>query len=75
MSARTGEARSSRKVFAIAAIASLMTCALTGCPERRGPAQKAGEKIDRATDKISDALDPKGPAEKAGRKIDRALDK
>ena len=46
---------------------------LTGCPNK-GPAQKAGEKIDSATDKISDTVNPKGPAEKAGRSIDRATD-
>jgi len=46
---------------------------LTGCPEK-GPAEKAGEAIDRATDKVSDTLDPKGPVEKAGRAIDRATD-
>jgi hypothetical protein len=42
--------------------------------ERKGPAEKAGEKIDRAADNISDAVDPKGPLEKAGRAIDRATD-
>jgi len=47
---------------------------LTGCP-KEGPAQRAGEKIDKAKDKVSDTVNPKGPAEKAGRSIDRALDK
>ena len=42
------------------------------CEEHKGPAQKAGEKLDKTTDKVSDTLDPKGPVEKAGRKIDRA---
>jgi hypothetical protein len=53
--------------------AALATLALilTGCPDK-GPAEKAGEKIDKAKDKISDTIDPKGPAEKAGRAIDRA---
>ena len=45
----------------------------TGCRDK-GPAERAGEKIDHATDKLEDTLDPKGPAEKAGRKIDRAVD-
>jgi len=45
----------------------------TGCREK-GPAEKAGEKVDNTMDKIEDKLDPKGPAEKAGRKIDRAID-
>ncbi|MBK1880874.1 hypothetical protein JIN85_00525 [Luteolibacter pohnpeiensis] len=46
---------------------------LTSCKEK-GPAEKAGEKLDNAAEKVGDALDPKGPAEKAGEKIDDALD-
>jgi hypothetical protein len=62
------------KTFAIG-IATIAVClGLAGCP-KRGPAQRAGEKIDRAKDKVDDAVNPKGPAEKAGRTIDRALDK
>ena len=57
--------------FTTAVLASAATLALTGCPTK-GPAQRAGESIDRAKDKVSDTIDPKGPAEKAGRKIDRA---
>jgi len=45
----------------------------SGCREK-GPAERAGEKLDRKMDKVEDALDPKGPAEKAGRKLDRAVD-
>ena len=45
----------------------------SGCREK-GPAERAGEKIDRTMDKVEDKLDPKGPAEKAGRKLDRAID-
>ncbi len=43
-------------------------------PAPKGPVEKAGEKVDKAMDKVSDAVDPKGPAEKAGRAIDRATD-
>jgi hypothetical protein len=46
---------------------------LGGCREK-GPAEKAGEKVDNAMEKLEDKLDPKGPAEKAGRKIDKAVD-
>ena len=49
------------------------TTLLGGCREK-GPAEKAGEKVDNAMDKVEDKLDPKGPAEKAGRKIDKAVD-
>ncbi len=59
------------RVYA-AVLAAAAALALTGCPEK-GPAEKAGDKIDKAMDKVSDTLDPKGPAEKAGRSIDRAV--
>lgn len=43
--------------------------------KHKGPAEKAGEKIDKAAENVRDAVDPpKGPLEKAGRKIDRAVD-
>jgi len=48
----------------------------TGC-ESQGPAERAGENIDRgiedAKDAVQDAVDPAGPAEKAGRELDRAV--
>jgi predicted small lipoprotein YifL len=46
---------------------------VTGCQEK-GPAEKAGESIDRAAEKARDAVDPAGPVEKAGRTVDRAVD-
>jgi hypothetical protein len=47
---------------------------VVSCREK-GPAEKAGEKIDSAADKIKDAVDPKGPGEKVGEKIDDALNR
>ena len=41
---------------------------LAGCDQ--GPAQKTGEKIDRALDRLSG----KGPLEKAGERIDTAVE-
>ncbi|HXG04695.1 MAG TPA: hypothetical protein VNO23_14915 [Candidatus Binatia bacterium] len=49
-------------------VALLGALAVLGC--EKGPAQKAGEKIDKAVD----ALAGKGPAEKAGERIDKAVD-
>jgi hypothetical protein len=46
---------------------------VTGCVQK-GPAQRAGEKLDRAVEDMKDTIDPPGPAEKAGRNIDRAVD-
>lgn len=59
------------RIAAALALASLL--AISAC-EEKGPAQKAGEAIDKAKDKVADKLDPKGPVEKAGRAIDRATD-
>jgi hypothetical protein len=50
-------------------VASVISC------KEKGPAEKAGEKIDKTVEKVKDAVDPKGPAEKAGEKIDKALGK
>jgi hypothetical protein len=41
---------------------------LVGC--EKGPAEKVGEKLDKALDKLSG----KGPIEKAGERIDKAVD-
>jgi len=56
----------------MAALIFSVALVVGGCHEK-GPAEKAGETLDKAGEKISDTLDPKGPAEKAGRKIDKAL--
>ena len=45
---------------------------VVSCREK-GPAEKAGESVDRTVEKVKDAVDPKGPAEKAGEKVDKAL--
>jgi hypothetical protein len=46
----------------------LAASVLSAC--ERGPMEKAGEKIDKAVDRLSG----KGPAEKAGERIDKAVD-
>jgi hypothetical protein len=58
-----------RQVPAVTALALLMTIGAAACD--KGPMQKAGEKIDRATDQ--DKVIGKGPAEKAGKNIDEAV--
>ena len=50
-------------------VASVVSC------REKGPAEKAGEHVDKAVEKVKDAVDPKGPLEKAGKKADDALDK
>lgn len=49
------------------------TFGMAACREK-GPAERAGDKIDRAVEKLDDAVNPKGPAEKAGRAVDKAVD-
>jgi hypothetical protein len=56
-------------VLTLAAIGFLLTFAWAACD--KGPMQKAGEKIDRATDQ--DKLIGKGPLEKAGKNVDSAV--
>lgn len=53
--------------------AALFALPLTACDD--GPAENAGERIDRAAENVRDAVDPpSGPVERAGRAIDRAVD-
>ena len=51
----------------------LVAC-LASCKEK-GPAEKVGEKMDKAVEEVKAAVDPKGPVEKAGEKVDDALGK
>ena len=60
-----------------AALACLFLAAfpgLSGC-ESKGPAQQAGESLDRGVQNAKDAVNPPGPVEKAGRGLDKALGK
>jgi predicted small lipoprotein YifL len=57
-------------VIAVAAFAALLSVA--GC-KKEGPAEKAGQQVDKLGDKVQDTVDPpKGPLQAAGRSIDRA---
>ena len=60
-----------RPLLAAVSVAALL--GLAAC-HREGPAERAGSSLDRAGQKIGDAIDPpKGPAQSTGRSIDRAL--
>ena len=51
----------------------LMLLGLAAC-HQEGPAEKAGQSLDNAGQKVQDTLNPpQGPAQSAGRKVDRAL--
>ena len=43
-----------------------------GC-ESKGPAERAGGKVDEGVQSVKDAINPPGPVEKAGRTVDKAL--
>lgn len=63
-----------KKPLYLIAILSLATAAMnTGC-RKKGPAENAGESLDKAGENIKDAVTPDGPAEKAGKKVDKAVD-
>lgn len=47
---------------------------LVGCSDP-GPAEKAGQSIDKAVEDVRDKLDPAGPAESAGEKVDDAVER
>ena len=64
----------SKKPFIILSVVAGL--ALAGCGEK-GPAEKAGEQIDKAAEQTKDAIQDaghQGPAEKAGEAIDNKVD-
>ena len=58
-----------RTALAIAIVS--LALGATACPEK-GPAEKAGEKIDETVDKLTHPGE--GTMEKAGRKVDEAVE-
>jgi hypothetical protein len=56
------------KTLSFAVCAGLLVAVLDGC-EREGPAERAGEQIDKT---IEDPSKAEGPAERAGKQIDKA---
>jgi hypothetical protein len=55
-------------LLAAICVAGILACA------KKNPAEKVGAKLEKAGDKIQDAVTPDGPAEKAGKKLDRAIE-
>ena len=68
---------STLKKLSVLSVSLLIAAGLLAC-EQKGPAEKAGEKIDQAVEKaqekIEDATKPEGPMEKAGKKIDETVE-
>lgn len=64
--------RSLLTAFSALAIAAGCLTSFTGC-EQKGPAENAGESLDKAGQNLKDAVNPpSGPGEKVGREVDRA---
>jgi hypothetical protein len=66
---------STHRKYGIASLAALLfgaIAAFAGC-EAKGPAQRAGENLDKGVQSAKDAVNPPGPVEKAGRGVDKAL--
>ncbi len=51
-----------------------LVATVSSCREK-GPAERAGENMDKAIENVKDTVNPKGPVEKAGEKVDEALEK
>jgi PBP1b-binding outer membrane lipoprotein LpoB len=62
------------KKLSILSVSLLVAVAFSAC-EKKGTAEKVGEKIDNTVEKVQDTVNPKGPMEKAGEKIDETVDK
>ena len=67
------------KILAILTLATAVGSGFAAC-EKKGPAERAGEKIDKAVEKTGDKAAETGnkigeAAEKTGKKIDDALGK
>jgi hypothetical protein len=67
--------RSKNRISAFAAPILMFgaLAAFAGCEESKGPAERAGESIDKGVQDAKDAVNPPGAAEKAGRNVDKAL--
>jgi len=64
--------QSYEKILLLTLCSVSILAALASC-RKKGPAEKAGEKMDEAIKNVKDTVDPKGPGEKAGEKVDEAL--
>jgi hypothetical protein len=60
------------RIAALAAVLCVALATVAGC-ESKGPAERAGESIDKGIQDVKDTVNPPGPTEKAGRAIDGAL--
>lgn len=55
----------------IAAVMSALILGLTGCPQKEGPAEKAGKSVDKAMDKAGEQLEQAGKSVQDAAKGDK----
>ena len=63
-----------KKLLILTVCSMSIIAAFSSC-KKKGPAERAGEKLDDAIENVQDAVNPKGSAEKVGEKIDDALNR
>lgn len=59
-----------KKTIGAAVVMTALLATLFGCQKQEGPAEKAGQKIDKAVEKSADKIDQ--TTEKLGEKIEKA---
>lgn len=59
-----------KNTMGAAVVMTALLAALSGCQKQEGPAEKAGQKIDKAVEKSADKIDQ--TTEKLGEKIEKA---
>jgi MT0933-like antitoxin protein len=62
------------RIALFAALLFGMVATFAGC-ESKGPAQQAGENIDKGIQSAKDTINPPSTSEKVGRSVDKALGK
>jgi hypothetical protein len=62
------------RIVALVAVLFVAFATVAGC-ESKGPAQQAGESIDKGVQDVKDTVNPPGLTAKAGRAVDKALER
>lgn len=65
--------RAMKKTTTALVLSAALTMAFSAC-QKKGPAEKLGEKIDDAVKDVKESVEKDGPMEKAGESVDELLD-
>jgi hypothetical protein len=61
------------RILGLACVLGAAIALGAGCETEKGPAEKAGENVDKAAQDVKNTVSPPGPMEKAGQTADKAL--